>query len=55
VKLATFLIGSPRLNKAQLKALSKLYLNLGLLIGGSVVLKFFIKSTEEEVSPIVFI
>lgn len=45
-----------RPNEAQIKAVSKLAISIGTLLVGSVVVRFFIRSTEEFISrPILVI
>lgn len=46
-------LGAEKPNKTQLKALSGLFIKLGLLIVGSVVIKFFLP--EEKISILVLI
>ena len=51
-----FFLGSKKPNNEQLKSLSKLFYNLGTLLLGSVVLKFFLSPDVERAStPFVII
>lgn len=54
MRLRELFLGAKEPNKNQLKAISALCSNLGLLLIASIVIRFFVPSTEEMVSGLVF-
>lgn len=54
-QLRKLLLGSDKPNKEQLKVVSGFCANIGLLLSGSVIIRFFVPSTEEVVNVSVFL